>query len=231
MSDVDYIALAFEPHGNVTMRQLRRAALREREAKDVLAARLAEVEGKLETAEGEAYYWRSLASENDAVDQLAAERDRLAQELEGALGHLRDVAKRARSLRDVEAERDEARRRLAEVEAENAELIEKLKAGLSRDDRTSLSSLFGYDLGVEEGRAEGQAERDRLAQRGVELLEKVQLFAATGQRVTQERDEAIGHLRAVLDAWDPMAENYEMGPFFEAREFLARFPVKEGDET
>lgn len=98
--------------------------------------------------------------------------------------------------------------RLAEVEAENAELIEKLKAGLSRDDRTSLSSLFGYDLGVEEGRAEGQAERDRLA---------------------QELEDALGHLRAVLDAWDAMAENYEMGPFFEAREFLARFP-REGDE-
>ncbi len=140
MSDVDYIALAFEPHGNVTMRQLRRAALREREAKDVLAARLAEVE---------------------------AERDGVSMQNDLAGEQLREMA----------------------------------------------------------------AERDRLAQRGVELLEKVQLFAATGQRVTQERDEALGHLRAVLDAWDPMAENYEMGPFFEAREFLARFPVKEGDET
>lgn len=72
----------------------------------------------------------------------------------------------------------------------------------------SETSLFGYDLGVEEGRAEGQAERDRLA---------------------QELEDALGHLRAVLDAWDAMAENYEMGPFFEAREFLARFP-REGDE-
>ena len=119
--------------------------------------------------------------------------------------------------KEVESERDALAARLAEVEAENAELIEKLKAGLSRDDRTSLSSLFGYDLGVEEGRAEGQAERDRLAQRGVELLEKVQLFAATGQRVTQERDEAIGHLRIVLEGGHSGA----------AREFLARFPEKE----
>lgn len=77
-----------------------------------LAARLAEVEA-------EAYYWRSLCSEDDRVEQLqrrlaeveaerdgvsmqndlageqlremAAERDRLAQELEKALGHLRAV--------------------------------------------------------------------------------------------------------------------------------------------
>lgn len=86
--------------------------------RDRLAARLAEVEA-------EAYYWRSLASENDAVDQLAAERDRLAQELEDA-------------------------------------------------------------------------------------------------RV---------RLQAVLDAWNPMGENHEMGPFFEAREFLARFPVREDGES
>lgn len=117
MSDVDYIALAFEPHGNVTMRQLRRAALREREAKASLAARLAEVE---------------------------AERDGVSMQNDLAGEQLREMA----------------------------------------------------------------AERDRLA---------------------QELEDALGHLRAVLDAWDPMAENYEMGPFFEAREFLARFPVKEGD--
>ena len=41
--------------------------------------------------------------------------------------------------------------------------------------------------------------------------------------VPHGRDEALGHLRAVLDAWDPMAENYEMGPFFEAREFWPGF--------
>ena len=52
---------------------------------------------------------------------------------------------------------------------------------------------------------------------------------AERDRLAQELEDALGHLRAVLDAWDPMAENYEMGPFFEAREFLARFPVKEGD--
>ena len=131
MSDVDYIALAFEPHGNVTMRQLRRAALREREAKDVLAARLAEVEAKA-------------VRDRIEIEALTDERDEARTWL----------AKRARSLRDVEAERD---------------------------------------------------------------------------RLAQELEDALGHLRAVLDAWDPMAENYEMGPFFEAREFLARFPVKEGD--
>lgn len=98
--------------------------------------------------------------------------------------------------------------RLAEVEAANAKFIEKLNTHLTAEDRRSLAALLGYELGVEEGRAEGQAERDRLA---------------------QELEDALGHLRAVLDAWDAMAENYEMGPFFEAREFLARFP-REGDE-
>lgn len=131
MSDVDYIALAFEPHGNVTMRQLRRAALREREAKDVLAARLAEVE-----------------AERDEAVKLAYER----------------------------------------IEKQN----------------------------VETGKR-------------VDLIHEREAFRAERDRLAQELEDALGHLRAVLDAWDPMAENYEMGPFFEAREFLARFPVKEGD--
>ena len=96
--------------------------------RDRLAARLAEVEGKLETAEGEAYYWRSLCSEDDRVEQLqrrlaeveaenarlrelalveaegqhdemlgatalAAERDRLAQELEDAVEAMRKAAR------------------------------------------------------------------------------------------------------------------------------------------
>ncbi len=131
MSDVDYIALAFEPHGNVTMRQLRRAALREREAKDVLAARLAEVE-----------------AERDEAVKLAYER----------------------------------------IEKQN----------------------------IETGKR-------------VDLIHEREAFRAERDRLAQELEGALGHLRAVLDAWDPMAENYEMGPFFEAREFLARFPVKEGD--
>lgn len=88
--------------------------------------------------------------------------------------------------------------RLAEVEAENAELIEKLKAGLSRDDRTSLSSLFGYDLGVEEGRAEGQAERDRLA---------------------QELEDAVEAMRKAARGPSPASA---------VTGFLARFPVEEG---
>lgn len=96
-------------------------------------------------------------------------------------------------------ERDRLAARLAEVEAENAELIEKLKAGLSRDDRTSLSSLFGYDLGVEEGRAEGQAERDRLA---------------------QELEDAVEAMRKAARGPSPASA---------VTGFLARFPVKEGD--
>ena len=97
------------------------------------------------------------------------------------------------------AERNNLAARLAEVEAENAELIEKLKAGLSRDDRTSLSSLFGYDLGVEEGRAEGQAERDRLA---------------------QELEDAVEAMRKAARGPSPASA---------VTGFLARFPVKEGD--
>ena len=99
MSDVDYIALAFEPHGNVTMRQLRRAALREREAKDVLAARLAEVEAERDEAVKLAYerIEKQNVETGKRVDLIhereafRADRDRLAQELEDALGHLRDV--------------------------------------------------------------------------------------------------------------------------------------------
>lgn len=158
MSDVDYIALAFEPHGNVTMRQLRRAALREREAKASLAARLAEVEAERDTA---AERWINTA----------------------------------KALADAQTERD----------------------GL----------LMQNDLGGERLR-EMASERDRLAQRGVELLEKVQLFAATGQRVTQERDEAIGHLRAVMNA-ERQAPPHRPQEDDEALAFLARFP-REGDE-
>ena len=110
------------------------------------------------------------------------------------------------------AERNNLAARLAEVEAENAELIEKLKAGLSRDDRTSLSSLFGYDLGVEEGRAEGQAERDRLAQ---ELEDERAI-----------KNQALGHLRDVTGSAGYVDRANAMG---EALSFLARFPVKEGD--
>ena len=176
--------------------------------RDRLAARLAEVEGKLETAEGEAYYWRSLCSEDDRVEQL--------------------------------------QRRLAEVEAENARLRELalVEAEGQHDEMLGATALA--------------AERDRLAQEledanaklaiaeSVEVEDKsgVELLFEMGHpsfrsawreacdwrdQFRMERDEALGHLRAVLDAWDPMAENYEMGPFFEAREFLARFPVKEGD--
>lgn len=93
MSDVDYIALAFEPHGNVTMRQLRRAALREREAKDVLAARLAEVEAERDEAVKLAYerIEKQNVETGKRVDLIhereafRAERDRLAQELEDAV--------------------------------------------------------------------------------------------------------------------------------------------------
>lgn len=109
MSDVDYIALAFEPHGNVTMRQLRRAALREREAKDVLAARLAEVEAERD----EAWKFAQERIEKQNVETgkrvdlihereaFRAERDRLAQELEGLLCFLREVADRRLGKRDT----------------------------------------------------------------------------------------------------------------------------------
>lgn len=81
--------------------------------------------------------------------------------------------------------------------------------------------------------AERDELRDRLAEVEAELAHGERAFdqqKARAGRLAQELEDALGHLRAVLDAWDPMAENYEMGPFFEAREFLARFPVKEGDE-
>ena len=86
MSDVDYIALAFEPHGNVTMRQLRRAALREREAKDVLAARLAEVEAERDGVSMQ----NDLAGEQ--LREMAAERDRLAQEHDELLAEFHEYA-------------------------------------------------------------------------------------------------------------------------------------------
>lgn len=63
-----------------------------------LAARLAEVEGKLETAEGEAYYWRSLCSEDDRVEQL---QRRLA-EVEAENARLRELA-----LVEAEGQHDE----------------------------------------------------------------------------------------------------------------------------
>ena len=143
----------------------------------------------------------AIAERNNLAARLAEVEDEAARLAEG-------WTEANESEKELEAERDEARRRLAEVEAENAELIEKLKAGLSRDDRTSLSSLFGYDLGVEEGRAEGQAERDRLA---------------------QELETAIGHMWT----WDTLYRRGQPVPRADmkaAGEFLARFPVKEGDE-
>lgn len=195
MSDVDYIALAFEPHGNVTMRQLRRAALREREAKDVLAARLAEVEAERDGVSMQ----NDLAGEQ--LREMAAERDRLAQELEGALGHLRDVAKRARSLRDVEAERDEARRRLAEVEAE-------------RDEAVKLAYERIEKQNVETGKR-------------VDLIHEREAFRADRDRLAHELDDALGHLRAVMNA-ERQAPPHRPQEDEDALAFLARFP-REGE--
>lgn len=163
---------------------------------DALAARLAEVEGKLETAEGEAYYWRSLCSEDDRVEQLQ------------------------RRLAEVEAERDRAQSlaRLNSLMGGEGPVMVPVEAARCPD---CGSERYRHH------RSDVVAERDRLAQRGVELLEKVQLFAATGQRVTQERDEAIGHLRAVMNA-ERQAPPHRPQEDDEALAFLARFP-REGD--
>lgn len=165
-----------------------------------LAARLAEVEGKLETAEGEAYYWRSLCSEDDRVDQLQRRLAEVEAEREG----IRDAGAWFESLA---AERKAERDRLAqELEDANAKLA--IAESVEVEDKSGVELLF--EMGHPSFRSAWREACDWRDQ------------------FRMERDEALGHLRAVLDAWDPMAENYEMGPFFEAREFLARFP-REGD--
>ncbi len=206
MSDVDYIALAFEPHGNVTMRQLRRAALREREAKAALAARLAEVEAERDGVSMQ----NDLAGEQ--LREMAAERDRLAQELEGALGHLRDVAKRARSLRDVEAERDEARRRLAEVEAERDEAV---KLAYERIEKQNVETGKRVDLIHE--REAFRADRDRLAQEHDELLAEFHEYA-------EHQSWRCGHAPHYYLVGGEALESCPCG----LDEVLARFP-REGD--
>ena len=122
--------------------------------------------------------------------------------------------------------------RLAEVEAERDTAAERWinTAKALADAQTERDGLLMQnDLGGERLRemaadlVKNQAERDRLAQRRVELLEKVQLFAATGQRVTQERDEALGLLRQAEEGWGDGSFEWRA-----ARDFLARFP-REGD--
>ena len=104
----------------------------------------------------------------------------------------------AERLSVVATERDRLAARLAEVEAENAKFIEKLNTHLTAEDRRSLAALLGYDLGVEEGRAEGQAERDRLA---------------------QELEDAVEAMRKAARGPSPASA---------VTGFLARFPVEEG---
>ena len=120
--------------------------------------------------------------------------------------------------------------RLAEVEAENAELVEKLKAGLSRDDDRVEQ--------LQRRLAEVEAERDeavklayeRIEKQNVETGKRVDLihereaFRAERDRLAQELESAVWLLRQVEEGWGD-------GSFLwrEACEFLARFP-REGDE-
>lgn len=139
----------------------------------------------------------------DAFLGAVFERDRLAArlaEVEDEAARLAEGWTEANeSEKELEAERDEARRRLAEVEAANAKFIEKLNTHLTAEDRRSLAALLGYELGVEEGRAEGRAERERLA---------------------QELEDAVEAMRKAARGPSPASA---------VTGFLARFPVKEGD--
>ena len=123
-------------------------------------------------------------------------------------------ASEARHL-DLARRYDARAARLAEVEEE----LLDLKAPDPEADQWRRSEETAREVESRRMEAELRSARE---QRDKAVAER--------DRLAQELEDALGHLRAVLDAWDPMAENYEMGPFFEAREFLARFPLKEGDE-
>lgn len=135
-----------------------------RAERDALAARLADVEA-------EAYYWRSLCSEDDRVEQL--------------------------------------QRRLAEVEAE-------------RDEAVKLAYERIEKQNVETGKR-------------VDLIHEREAFRAERDRLAQELEDALGHLRGLCTiegGYDKVIDHPVLVERLgEANRFLARFPVKEGDET
>ena len=108
----------------------------------------------------------------DAFLGAVFERDRLAArlaEVEDEAARLAEGWTEANeSEKELEAERDEARRRLAEVEAANAKFIEKLNTHLTAEDRRSRGAAR-LRAGRRGRPGRGRAERERLAQ---ELFER-----------------------------------------------------------
>ena len=107
-----------------------------------------------------------------------------------------------KALDEVSAERDRLAARLAEVEAE-------------RDEAVKLAYERIEKQNVETGKR-------------VDLIHEREAFRAERDRLDQELEDALGHLRDVMNA-ERQAPPHRPQEDDEALAFLARFP-REGDE-